>query len=132
MLTLAKAIGNRLGTVTLEGNKLQYSADKGAEGIDTVWYTVTNGPDTGMVIITIGEQRFFMASDTASIFVNGERKIDVLANDSVSFGSIVITSLFGGVTGNAELRESAVYYHAHGITEGKYTVYYVVNNGRDT
>jgi|GEM_PF-4440348 len=132
MLTLAKAIGNRLGTVTLEGNKLQYSADKGAEGIDTVWYTVTNGPDTGMVIITIGEQRFFMASDTASIFVNGERKIDVLANDSVSFGSIVITSLFGGVTGNAELRESAVYYHAHGITEGKDTVYYVVNNGRDT
>lgn len=132
VLTLAMVMGGRHGTATLEDNKLRYRADKGSEGIDTLLYMVTNGPDTGKVIITVGSARFFIVVDTVSIFVNGERKIDVLANDSVSFGSIVITSLFGGMEGNAELRDKAVYYHAHGITEGKDTVYYVVNNGRDT
>ncbi len=126
-----------IGSASVVGNQIQYTAAANTNGLATVTYTVSDnngGTNTATVAITItvvndapvaNNDTATMSEDAAPILIN------VLANDSDEDGDSLTISAASADIGSASVVDNQIQYTPAANTNGLATVTYTVsdNNG---
>jgi hypothetical protein len=130
-LKLARVSNGKIGTSTVSDSSIIYRPASGKFGKDTIAYYVADRPDSGLVFITIEPIIIKTFTDTASINEDGGSiTIDVTKNDSISTGTVLLTSVNQGKIGKTSIYLGKVVYTPNINKFGKDTIEYLVNNAK--
>jgi hypothetical protein len=121
-----------LGTLIYTDSTITLTTDSGKTGTENVTYYVNNKRDSAQIIITVLGIKYTIAHDSLTLFENSNKKINVLKNDAISTGTLILSSVTNGKLGKATITDSSVHYTADSGKTGKDTVVYFVNDKKDS
>jgi hypothetical protein len=130
-LVLHSVLSGKLGAASRMDSLVVYKADSNKTGTDTLIYYVNNKNDSARVIISIIPIQITTRVDSLTISEDaGSTPVDVMKNDSISHGSLVLTSVSNGKLGKAIISNSKIIYTPDSNKYGIDTLEYVVNNAK--
>jgi hypothetical protein len=126
-LILSSVTNGNLGKAYIKDSLVVYIPDSNKTGIDTLKYKVNAGKDSGLVIITVAPIEYKINTDLLSVNENEKKPVNVLVNDTISIGTLKVTSVTKGKLGAATFNDSTVTYQPDSGKTGVDTVTYFVN-----